>query len=677
MFRLYHPIATAVTALLVAACAAPPLAPATTARVPIVADAWTRESDERLRARALETIDAGDLRLAAEVLHALRARAGGNTESVRALLASIAAIATPSAHVVPHPYANAPVVVASPAPEPPSSEATSGPPVPWKIRDDDNARGIAEALGDTYFPSPEYRHAGTARPVEYPAAVPAKLAGYTLLLLRPSGGHWLALYGRERADARFVAVLRDDGSLRALVDFAQWRAKNAIADAGISWAELDGDVLYVKTEVFAYDGFVAAVDLKTGKTLWRSERVAYAYNFVVADEAVVLWRWQPRSTLLVLDRKTGATRSRTDMTLAPPAALSAQGGVVLGANAPKLPDNQVVEIAVRTHEAIMPRDLGHDVAPSAMIPPSTPLSGVDVASRARGWAELDAGHAANAVSVLREVLERRPGNFATDALYTHALATLHDAHARAGALLRGVAPVRVHANEPDARAHIHVERAARAPRLRMVSESETRRHSTAWFAESGAAPNQFDTESGAAPGPYPVTLAPEWLPDELLGARLSNTWTQGDDVVAIYDARYVVVFERGTFRAALDFGGPRDKDALRVSAGALAGDALLVTVRPSDSRRPFAAALDMTTGTPAWTTAGVEGAGFVVMNGYAITSSAPKAEQADIVELEADTGRIVQRVRAPKSFPSAYRLARQGNVLFGFGYVHSCTLTIE
>jgi hypothetical protein len=284
------------------------------------------ESDEAVRERILAALDAGDLAAADEPLRQLFGRS--ERLGTRSLLDAVDATTGRDA-VRAHPFANVrPTRVTELPPE--ASAPTK--PVALVARRVKGAVPLSRfgnrdggGLGDQQYPAPPDRR-WSKMPYGGPDAVPEEFAGNSLLLLRPSAGRWLALYGRDRADARFVAILREDGTAEQIFDFAAWRAKIQIAEAGISWAELRGTTLYVKNEVVAFDGFIAAIDVTTGKTLWRSEQVGFASNFVVGDDKVVIWRWQPRDSIVAIDRTTGVTAARLDTPFNPARVLVAAGG---------------------------------------------------------------------------------------------------------------------------------------------------------------------------------------------------------------------------------------------------------------------------------------------------------------------------------------------------------------
>lgn len=633
-----------------------PPAPGAVADVSVAKE--TTEDDEALRARVLLALDSGNLEAAEVPLRQLFGRAPRT--GTRGLLDAVDG-ATGRDAVRPHPFANLRPTRVTELPAAPAS-----PKKPATLVAKRRKGASPVELGDTEFPAPEHRRLGMGK-VAYPDLLPHEFAGNALLLVRPSAGRWLALYGRDRADARFIAVLREDGTAEALFDFAAWRMKIQIAEAGVSWAEIRGGTLYVKTEVVAYDGFIAAIDLKTGKTLWRSEQVGFASNFVVGEDQIVVWRWQPHDSILAIDRATGATSSRLDTPLNPARVLVAAGGRVEAQGVAQFGADEVYDIDVATTDP--------PAAPAPLAKP-TPHKSVaadplrspgDVERRRKAWALLDADDPLGALLLVREILDRDPGNFAAGTLFEAAAVALAAAREQVGktqvpVVRPGVAP-------PVGRAPIAV--GARAPVVRLVEEREFRRPDSAWFAENDVPPNHFSRD--VAPSQYAVNPAPAWFADVLAGEARTQDVSAPDHAVGIYGYRLVALYKDGKLGTVIDFGGDeprRGRGRANVMYADVVGDVVLVSTLGD---KAFLTAADARTGAILWRAPGIKAMSFVVIDGYIIAANG----STDVVVLAGDTGRIVQRVKTPKAYPMTYRLARKDQTLFGFDYVMTSRFALE
>lgn len=618
------------------------------------------ETDATLRDRALAALDAGDLEAADPPLRELVRRSP--SAGTIGLLNAVDAI-TGRDRTRAHPFANVRPIRVSAVREPPASGKPS-PLVPKRRK----ASGIPDLGDQRLFPGATKRTpTPTREPAQSEPPIPLRFAGNDLLLTRPSEGRWLALYGRDRSDARFVAVLGADGAAEAVFDFAAWRAKNQIAEAGIAWADLAGDTLYLKTEVMAYDGFVAAVDRKTGNTAWRSEVVAFASNFVVGTDQVVVWRWQPTNAILAFDKRTGATVARATMAENPARYLVASHGVVEAHDVAQLRAGEVFELKVATTESTATRAPLPKPVPTKRIAAQPCERSEDRERRRRAWELLDADDPRAALLIVREILERQPGNFAVGALFDTADERLAAARASVSASAAQVVPLRVRADAPVGRAPI--ARGPKAPVIRVVEEREYRRHHTAWFAENDVTPNAFDRDT--APSQHPVNPAPAWLAETFAG----ESWTEGvsadDHAVAVYGHRHVIAYRDGKALSVLDFGPRFPRPGAYVVFADLIGDVVIASA-DFDGKAALVA-LDAKTGNALWRTP-VEGVGsFVFVDGHVVAMTGSK----EIVVVEGDTGRIASRVKTPKAYPMSYRLARKGNTIFGFDSVLTARFAIE
>jgi hypothetical protein len=157
-----------------------------------------------------------------------------------------------------------------------------------------------------------------------PVGVPATLDGERLIRAIESGPRLLLLYGPNYSDARIlVAWDRKAGRPVYALDFANYLNPPRIAPReaefvteGVQWAaEADG-LLYVSNFHRTYakssgnqNGYVTALDPKTGRLLWRSRPlVVNTLNFLVQGDAILTgygFTAEP-DFLYVLSRATGA-----------------------------------------------------------------------------------------------------------------------------------------------------------------------------------------------------------------------------------------------------------------------------------------------------------------------------------------------------------------------------------
>lgn len=166
-----------------------------------------------------------------------------------------------------------------------------------------------------------------------PPWVPSTVAGLPRRASVGQGDAVVSRYGADH-DASVVVVQSPTGQVRAAFDLSAWltpaRAKpgdEAYVHAGVRWAQVVGDVLYVATSHRTYaassygkNAWVTAIDVATGALRWRSDPlVCNAEEFVVVGDALVCgygFTAEP-DALYVLDRATGATRTRIKLKSGP------------------------------------------------------------------------------------------------------------------------------------------------------------------------------------------------------------------------------------------------------------------------------------------------------------------------------------------------------------------------
>jgi hypothetical protein len=127
--------------------------------------------------------------------------------------------------------------------------------------------------------------------------VPLELAGVPLTRILGHGDHRISLYGDGVTD-QLLRVERagPDGREVFALDLRPWAfapgsrdEERAFVEQGISWAQLEGDVLYVSHGHRTYarssrgeNAWITALDVRSGAVLWRSDPlVANARNFVL------------------------------------------------------------------------------------------------------------------------------------------------------------------------------------------------------------------------------------------------------------------------------------------------------------------------------------------------------------------------------------------------------------
>lgn len=137
-------------------------------------------------------------------------------------------------------------------------------------------------------------------------------------------------FQRVRQQGRLLAVVQRSGALRALFDLSDWmvapKARSSGIDLIVRWARVVGDTLYLSNShgdrprvSGGQDAYLSAVELATGKLLWRSPPRVADGVFLVLDEVLVSSvddHDKARSELVVTDRASGRVLSRKDLPFA-------------------------------------------------------------------------------------------------------------------------------------------------------------------------------------------------------------------------------------------------------------------------------------------------------------------------------------------------------------------------
>ena len=549
------------------------------------------------------------------------------------------------------------------------------------------------------FPARPRRGVETTKPQPWlPFFLPRTFGGNSLLSVKWTGASWLGLYGRGRSDARFVLVTDPDGKPLDALDFRQWRTKSSALESGISEVDLANDVLYVRQELNASEGFFAAIDVKTGNTIWRSTGVGMSTHFVVGDEHLFVWVYgggQPGAPIpqgfQVIERGTGVIATRIPTPYVSFGLLPSDGALIVESGGPGLGNSNLVSIAAKVHRTAPPRKQPDPPGPTRRIGAARPTEAGDVEARAAALAMLDAGKTLEALLALRALFDRHPESFAIEALYTAAeqeanrlreVATT-EAQQRVPKLVetrivalktprRSVVPAPAIAFGPEKNAPAPIPRTGAAPKLRLVDENETRRHPSGWFSDKNLTPTTFEVDE--SPGPQPILARPIWLPAARDGSGLMADTVTGEQVVAVY-GNDVSVFRRGQEVTTLAFDpGQRE---LRIPFADAIGNVLLASVRPWGDEASLVA-VDLETGKPYWQTTNLALSSFVAQDGYLIGSTEGLGKKPELVVLEADTGRVLSRTTTPQAVPSfANLLARDGTTLWAFNVINTTRLAIE
>jgi hypothetical protein len=167
------------------------------------------------------------------------------------------------------------------------------------------------------------------------AWMPKRFVGFELLQVVRQAGVVFLIYGRDGTSARFlVGAGPRTHKIRYALDLASFARPPHVAHAAadlvteqVLFAREAGGVVYVETAHQTYaessggrNGYIAAIDIRRGRTLWRSPAlVANARTFVLAGRALVTGYGFTREDdyLYLIDRSTGKVRDRLPVPSAP------------------------------------------------------------------------------------------------------------------------------------------------------------------------------------------------------------------------------------------------------------------------------------------------------------------------------------------------------------------------
>lgn len=170
-------------------------------------------------------------------------------------------------------------------------------------------------------------HSGRELLPRFADAFPKSYQGAPLLAVAPSGENVALIYGRDGA-GRFVLLSDAKGrTFKTGFDFASWMrapktksGDEGYVEQGLTWALVGDGVLYVSHAHRTYaessmgmNAYIGAVEIKTGKVLWRSPAlVSNARNFVLLKDVIVSGYGftKEEDYVYVLDRSNGNVRQR-------------------------------------------------------------------------------------------------------------------------------------------------------------------------------------------------------------------------------------------------------------------------------------------------------------------------------------------------------------------------------
>jgi outer membrane protein assembly factor BamB len=219
------------------------------------------------------------------------------------------------------PWHSALVAPAAPPPARPTPRLT-------ELASTPSAPDDAAWLATNGLESPLLRPADPfGRPSEVPASIPDAYGVEPLRYAYAYADHRIAVYG-----GRYVAVARRSEAPLVL-DLAALRLPPrrtgglfADVEQDAIWAEVRGTTLFVANgggsyarEVFGQKGFVTAVELPSGRVLWRSEPLVAHFGFVLWEGFLVTGYGFTDETdhLYVLEQATGKTVARHPLPSAP------------------------------------------------------------------------------------------------------------------------------------------------------------------------------------------------------------------------------------------------------------------------------------------------------------------------------------------------------------------------
>jgi hypothetical protein len=606
-----------------------------------------RDDLEAARRRVLTALDAGDLAAAASELAAPTLRSTTATSIASIVRAYDAPGPTRRSRVL----ANVTPLRVGSIPLPAARSTSEGKLVATRVKAPSGLQDAYSANdGRVFLERP-------SSPEKTPTWLPARLGDEPLRRLRASDGRWIALWGD-----RYVAIL--GGPTTELLDFGEWSERGPSERSSVEWADVAGDVLYVTTRRTMGDRFIAAIATRTGKPLWRSQADGFNDAFVIGQSSIVAWRYGASrgapGELVTIRRDTGVTAARrtTPEIDSGDCHLIAAGGLVFCLASSSLWGGK----GLKNDESLEIRE----PAPAARPPPPEPSTTSTTAlatlpppggadARLAAWKLLEGGDPRAAIFALRTMLGERPTDVSALALDEIARAALETARESAGKEIVARHPPVLASETPSGTAPIH--------------RTRTRRLVVA--SRKAITPDQMPSEF-----PVPTDedrLAPAWVPqtignrgrNEDAGAVVSPTqrvevyWGYGQPsmTVSFLDGKVTSVFEH-----------PRE-----VRASGAIGDVLLTV---AGNGAWFLEAHDGKTGALYYRSKEeLHDQYIVVEDGYVVASTAAKPS-ADIVLLEADTGKVVGRAHMPPP-QDAFLIFRKDKTIKAVNMRSSVTLTLE
>ena len=605
-----------------------------------------REDIEAARRRVLTALDAGDLASAAAELGA----PGWKMATATSLASIVRAYDAPEATRRPRILANVTPVRVGAAPVPPARKATEGRLVAIRTKAPPGLPDAYSAHAGRVFQE------GSSSGEKTPAWLPARLGDKPLHRLRASDGRWIAQW----AD-RYVAIL--GGPTIVLLDFGEWSERASAERASVEWADVAGDFLYVLARRPLGERFIAAVATRSGKPLWRSEE-GFIDSFVIADKSIVAWKYgkargQP-GELLAIGRDTGLTTARraTPEVDSGECHLLAAGGFVACQASSQLAGGS----GLKHDEWLEIREPALTPLPAPPEPSTASTSAVaslpapaSADARVAAWKLLDGGDPRAATLALRSFLGERPTDVAALALDEIARAALDTARESAAKEILARHPPVLASETPSGSAPV---RRSRSRRLVVASRKSI-------------TPEQMLSEFS-----FPTAdevLAPAWVPEKLgsrgrnadagavvgVNQRVEIYWGYGAPSLSVsfLDGKVTSVFEH-----------PRE-----VRASGAIGDVLLTA---AGNGAWFLEAHDGKTGALYYRSKEeIHDQYFLVEDGYVVAST-PAKPSADIVLLEADTGKVVSRAHMPPP-QDPFFVFRKGSAIIALNMRSSLTLTLE
>ncbi|MFO0742269.1 MAG: hypothetical protein U0270_40725 [Labilithrix sp.] len=582
---------------LLPACARP--APARLAPVVVVAPgapiyAPAEDDAEVARRRVLELLDAGALAAAAAEL-------SGQRTPMALAIAKASVKPSALANVLAHEIRELPAPTA-----PRTVEKLGGTVIPTPHA---FTQELAVAAGTSYSDG-----VASSSGEPPPASVPPRLVDRSLTLMRPADGRWLLHYER-----RFVAVLGGRvGATPALFDFGE---------LGVRSADLSGDLLVVNVERPHAGPTLLGLDLETGAVRWRADELVE--HFVITAAAIVAVEGEaPATSIVTLSRETGQRLARRSALPVRGELLAADGTLHYVPRSQVHPGavrGEVIDLKIAMTPRPPPPEPGP--APEPLRLDARSLSKAQTEARLRAWRQLDEGDARGAVLTLRK---GQVGDLGSSLLAEAAFVTLEAQRKAAAEVI-----VKKGAVKPN---QIPVGRAPiprpRAHRLKVVS-TKTISMDRIW----AELPPPSDDDL------FPPSYVPEKLASR--GRNVDASHVDRDSRVDVYwgygqDA-WTVLFRHGALVGTIE-------QRYEARASGAVGD-VVVSINNFHGTM-LLEANDAKTGAFYYRSADpLADQAFVIEDGYVIASGLQGASM-DIVLLEADTGKLVDRAYLTgSSFP--------------------------